>query len=127
MLWEASSAPQAILMGTGSEVHIALEAGRLLEQRGIPARVVSMPSWELFDAQPEGYRSEVLPIGVRARVSMEAASPMGWERYVGLDGVVMGLPRCGASAPAEVLYDRLGLTAERMADEAARLVQSGVH
>ena len=82
-----------------------------------------MPSWELFDAQPEEYRISVLPPSVRVRVSIEAATPLGWERYVGLDGVAIGIPRFGASAPAGVLYEQLGLTALRVVDEATRLVQ----
>ena len=85
------------------------------------ARVVSLPSWELFDAQPLEYREGVLPPTVRARVSIEAATTVGWERYVGLDGVAMGLPHFGASAPAGVLYQEFGLTAQRVAEEAERL------
>ncbi|MBI2861137.1 MAG: transketolase [Chloroflexi bacterium] len=118
-----TATPQVILIGTGSEVHIALEAGRLLEQQGIAAQVVSLPSWELFDAQPEQYRREVLPAEIKARVSIEAASPLGWERYVGQEGVIIGLSRFGASSPGPVIYEKLGLTAARMAEEAARLVR----
>ena len=121
ILWEATANPDVILIGTGSEVHIAFEAGKLLGERNISARVVSLPSWELFDAQTEEYRNGVLPSRIRARVSIEAASPLGWERYVGLDGVAIGLPHFGASAPAEVLYQQFGLSAERVASEAARL------
>jgi transketolase len=123
VIWEASDKPDAILIGTGSEVHIALEAGQLLRDRGVMARVVSLPSWELFDAQPAEYRDSVLTPNVRARVSIEAATPLGWERYVGLDGVALGLPHFGASAPIGVLYEKFDLTAERMAREAASLVK----
>ena len=123
VLWKPTETPQVILIGTGSEVHIALAAGRLLRERGVNASVVSMPSWELFDAQPVEYREGVLPSGVRARVSIEAATPMGWERYVGTDGVAIGISHFGASAPAEVLYEKFGLTAQRMADEAANLLR----
>ncbi len=122
VLWEAGPDPKVVLIGTGAEVHIALEAGRLLQERGVPGRVVSLPSWELFDAQPVEYRESVLPSSIRARVSVEAATPVGWERYVGLDGIAIGLPHFGASAPAKTLYERFGLTAERVADEAMRLV-----
>ncbi len=121
VLWEAPGKPDAVLIGTGSEVHIALEAGQLLRDRGVMARVVSLPSWELFDAQPVEYRDSVLPPDVRARVSIEAATSLGWERYVGLDGATIGVPHFGASAPAGVLYEKFGLTAQRMAEEAARL------
>ena len=122
VLREGSPSPQAILIGTGSEVHIALEAGRLLQERGISARVVSMPSWELFDAQPEEYRREVLPPGVSARVAIEAASPLGWERYVGLEGSIIAVNRFGASAPGGTVYEKLGLHASHVADEAMRLL-----
>ncbi len=121
VLWEASPQPDIILMSTGSEVHIALDAGRLLQQRGLSARVVSLPSWELFDAQPAEYRESVLPRGISARVSLEAATPLGWERYVGVDGVAIGISRFGASAPAGEIYEQFGLTAERVVEEAVRL------
>jgi len=122
ILWEASEKPDVILLGTGSEVHIALEAGQLLQEKGIIARVVSMPSWELFDAQPAEYRDSVLPPEIRARVSIEAATPMGWKQYVGDQGVAVGIPHFGASAPAGVLYEQFGLTAQHMAEEANRLL-----
>ncbi|UCG83677.1 MAG: transketolase, partial [Dehalococcoidia bacterium] len=122
-LWEASATPETILIGTGSEVHIALEAGRLLQEKGIAARVVSLPSWGLFDAQPLAYRNKVLPPEIRARVSIEAGTPLGWERYVGLDGMAIGLSRFGASAPAKVIYKQLGLTAEHMVKEALGIIQ----
>ncbi|MFC1930865.1 transketolase [Chloroflexota bacterium] len=124
ILREASASPEVILIGTGSEVHIALEAEKLLQEKGIKARVVSLPSWELFDAQPASYRNRILPPGIK-RVSIEAGSPLGWERYVGLDGVAIGISRFGASAPAQVVYEHLGLTAQHMADEALRLVKGG--
>ena len=126
VLWESpniSDNPEAILIGTGSEVHIALDAGKLLEEKGIMARVVSLPSWKLFDAQSAHYRNSVLPSKVRARVAIEAATTMGWEGYVGLEGVTLGIPHFGASAPAGVLYEKFGLTAQRMADEAEILVK----
>ena len=126
VLWDTSSQPEVILIGTGSETHTALEAGKLLEERGIAARVVSMPSWELFDAQPLDYRAAVLPPDIRARVSIEAATPLGWERYVGLDGVAMGIPHFGASAPYQTLYQQFGLTAHDMANQAERLVREKV-
>ncbi|MFC1939741.1 transketolase [Chloroflexota bacterium] len=123
VLWEAAAPADVTLIGTGSEVHIALEAGKKLKETGIAARVVSLPSWELFDAQPPEYRNDVLPPSIRARISIEAASPLGWERYVGLDGVAIGVPRFGASAPAEVIYEKLGLTAQHVIDQARRLLQ----
>ncbi len=123
VLWETSTVPEVIIIGTGSEVHIALQAAQKLHEKGINVRVVSLPSWELFEAQSEDYHSEVLPSSIRARVSIEAGTPMGWERYVGLDGVVIGVPRFGASAPMKVMYEKLGLTAQQVIDAAMRLVQ----
>ena len=122
VLWEAGPSPQAIVIGTGSEVHLALEAGHKLQEMGVSARVVSMPSWEMFDAQPEEYRHEVLPPDVSARVAIEAASPLGWERYVGLAGSIIAVNRFGASAPAETIYEKLGLDAAHVADEVIKLL-----
>lgn len=122
ILWEAATPPDIILIGTGSEVHIALEAGKLLQGKGIAARVISLPSWGLFEAQPIEYRNAVLPPNLRARISIEAGTPLGWERYVGLDGIAIGLSRFGASAPGKVIYEKLGFTAQRMVDEALGLL-----
>ncbi|HLB27574.1 MAG TPA: transketolase C-terminal domain-containing protein, partial [Dehalococcoidales bacterium] len=123
ILWEATTTPDVIIMGTGSEVHLALAAGRTLLEKGIYARVVSMPSWELFEAEPPDYRNHVLPPGIRVRISIEAGTPLGWERYVGLDGIIVGIARFGASAPGNVVYERLGLTAQRVVDEALQLLK----
>ncbi|MBU2535340.1 MAG: transketolase [Chloroflexi bacterium] len=124
VLWEAA-APDLIIIGTGSEIHIALEAGKMLQEKGIKARVVSLPSWELFDAQPAEYRDTVLPKNIKARVSIEAGSPLGWERYAGDNGVIIGIPHFGASAPGKIIYEKLGLTAQRVADEAENLLRGG--
>jgi transketolase len=121
ILWEAPGGLDVILIATGSEVHTVLEAGQSLQEKGVSARVVSLPSWELFDAQPVEYRNSVLPRQVKARVSLEAATPLGWEKYVGMDGAAIGLPHFGASAPAEVLYEKFGLTPQRVMEEALRL------
>ena len=122
ILWEAADSPQVILMATGSEVTIALQAGKQLQEKGVAARVVSLPSWELFDAQPAEYRDAVLPPEITARVSIEASVPMGWERYVGLQGVAIGIPHFGASAPAGIIYEKFGLTAQRMVEEVEQLL-----
>ena len=105
---------QLILIATGSEVSLVLKATEYLEADGVAVRVVSMPSWELFEAQPEEYRRRVLPPEVTARVSVEAGSPMGWERYVGQDGAVIGVEKFGASAPGEVLLREYGFTVEHV-------------
>jgi transketolase len=113
-----------ILIATGSEVSVALEARQRLAKEGIGSRVVSMPSWELFDLQPQSYRDAVLPPSVRARVSIEAASAFGWERYVGADGAIIGVDRFGASAPGPTLMLEFGFTAENVADTAKALLRS---
>ena len=122
ILWESAVSPEVILIGTGSEVHIALEAGKLLQQKDVKARVVSMPSWELFDSQPLDYRNEVLPLTIRERISIEAGTTVGWERYTGLDGTTIGLARFGESAPGDIIYEKLGLTVQRVVDEALKLL-----
>jgi transketolase len=114
-----------ILLSTGSEVHIALAAAEQLEQQGMPTRVVSLPSWEIFAAQPKAYRDDVLPPSVTARVSIEAAATFGWDRWVGSGGVMIGLDHFGASAPAERLYQEFGLTAARVVEAARGLLQGG--
>ena len=114
--------PRVILIATGSEVSLALEARERLSEEGIAARVVSMPSWELFAAQSPEYREKVLPAAVKARVSIEAAATFGWERYVGLDGITIGLDHFGASAPAEVLFREFGFTVESVARRVKELL-----
>jgi transketolase len=104
-----------ILIATGSEVQLALTARELLSAEGVAARVVSMPSWELFAAQDIGYRDEVLPPGITARVGVEAASPFGWERWTGTRGRVIGIDRFGESAPGPEVMSRLGITPEAVA------------
>ena len=110
--------PDVILIATGSEVSIALEAAERLQREGVAARVVSMPSWELLERQPEDYRRQVLPPEVKARVSIEAGATLGWRRWVGERGRVLGIDHFGASAPYEVLYEKFGLTADHVAQEA---------
>ncbi|MEK7374953.1 MAG: transketolase [Thermodesulfobacteriota bacterium] len=123
ILWESAAGdPEVLLIGTGSEVQLALEAGRRLAAEGIRVRVVSLPSWELFDRASQAWRDQVLPPAVRARVAVEAGVSLGWEHYVGLEGAVVGIDRFGASAPYQVLYEKFGITAEAVAAEARRLL-----
>jgi transketolase len=123
VLWEAVDAtPEMILMGTGSEVHIVLEAGRQLASLHLNVRVVSMPSWDLFDRQPDSYRDRVLPPAVKARVAVEAGITLGWEHYIGLEGAVVGMERFGASAPGKVLYEEFGITAAHVVAKARALI-----
>jgi len=121
---EESAAPDVILIATGSEVAVAREACDRLATEGIQARLVSMPSWELFEEQPTEYRDAVLPPQLTARISVEAGSPFGWERYVGPSGTAIGIDRFGASAPAPVLFERFGFTADRLVAEARRLTRA---
>lgn len=105
-------APRTIVIATGSEVEIALSAQASLSREGIRCRVVSMPCWELFEAQDAEYRESVLPASIAVRVSVEAGVTSGWSRYIGARGKAIGVDRFGASAPGEVIYEKLGLTAE---------------
>ena len=116
-------APDIILIATGSEVSLAREAAGALAGQGIAARVVSMPSWELFAGQPQSYRDEVLPPDVSARLAIEAGTTLGWERYVGACGEVVGIDRFGASAPGKIMMERYGFTAEAITERAAALVE----
>jgi transketolase len=126
ILWQSGKGvPEAILIGTGSETHIALEAGKQLADEGVAVRVVSLSSWEIFDQQPAEYREGVLPSSVKARVAVEAGMKLGWEHYVGLEGAVVGMESFGASAPCSVLYEKFGITADRVA-QAARGLLKGI-
>jgi transketolase len=128
VLAEASSGrPDVILLATGSEVHLALEARDELEAEGTAARVVSMPCWELFDRQPQEYRDQVLPREVRARVAVEQASTLGWDRYVGDGGAVIGMHTFGASAPLKQLLTKFGFTPEKVAQAARERVAAARH
>jgi len=124
VLWESKVGGQdgVLFLATGSELHLALEAGKRLAARGIPTRVVSMPSWELFERQPAAYRNSVLPPAIRRRISVEAGSPLGWHRWVGPEGEVHGLEGFGASAPAEALAERFGLTVAAVLQRAEAMV-----
>jgi transketolase len=113
-----SAEPDVILIGTGSEVSLALTARDHLAQRGARARVVSMPSWELFEEQPQAYRDHVLPRAVTARVAIEAGATLGWRSYVGDQGEVIGLDHFGASAPANMLFEKFGFTPENVVEKA---------
>ena len=116
MLYDSAAAAgggqlQLILIATGSEVQLALAAAESLAADGRGVRVVSMPSVDVFDAQDNAYRAAVLPAAVRKRVAIEAAHPDGWYRFVGLDGLVIGVNRCGVSAPGDVARAHYGFTA----------------
>jgi transketolase len=122
VLRDTDATPDVVLIGTGSEVQLCVEAAEKLASDGVAARVVSLPSWERFEAQDDAYRESVLPRAVTARVAVEAATSFGWERYVGTQGAVVALDRFGASAPGPVLFEQFGFTADNVADTARRLL-----
>ena len=122
----AGGAPQLILIATGSELQLAFGAAPRLEAEGIPTRVVSLPCWELFEAQDREYRESVLPPDIRRRVAVEAGVSLGWDRWVGDEGAIVGLDHYGASAPAGDIFEHFGFTVDRVADVARRVVRDGL-
>jgi transketolase len=115
--------PDVILVATGSEVAIALQAAEMLDGEGAPVRVVSMPCWELFAQQDAAYQDRVLPPRVRSKIVVEAGIRQGWERWVGRDAGFVTIETFGASAPYQVLYEKYGITAEHVVAEARRLLR----
>ena len=126
VLADTEGTPDAIVIATGSEVHDALTARETLAEQGTKVRVVSMPSWELFRLQDQAYRDQVLPPEVTARVSIEAGTTFGWERWVGDGGIAIGIDRFGASAPGDVVARNLGITPDAVVDAVQSLVGSRV-
>ncbi len=122
VLYEPAGGPEAIIIATGSEVPVALAAAQQLGAEGVRARVVSLPSWEVFRRQPDTWRNQVLPPGIRTRVSIEAASDFGWLQWVTEDGESIGINRFGASAPGDRLFQEFGFTSERVADAVRRVL-----
>jgi transketolase len=118
------SMPDAIVMASGSEVHLALQAAERLQEVGVSVRVISMPSWELFERQPVDYRREVLPPQVKARVAIEAGSSQGWQRYTGDYGEIISIDHFGASAPAGTLFDKFGFTVDNIVEKTLKVVQA---
>jgi transketolase len=119
-----AEAPKLILMATGSEVSLALDAWQKLQEEGVAARVVSMPCWELFEEQPQEYRDQVLPPALSARLAVEAGARQGWDRYVGPQGNVICLDRFGASAPGDVVLKNLGFNVDNVLQHARALITS---
>jgi len=120
----ADGTPEVILIGTGGELHLCVEARERLTAEGVRARVVSMPSWELFEAQDAAYREAVLPSAISARVAVEAASPLGWDRYVGPGGAVIAMRTFGASAPIDALLAYFGFTTDHVVQAAKAQIAS---
>ena len=123
VLADTDGPPDVILMATGSEISLCIQAREKLEGEGLKARVVSMPSWDLFERQDDAYRESVIPRDVRARVAVEMASPIGWDRYAGLDGKILAMNHFGASAPATALAAKFGFSADKIAEAAREQVQ----
>jgi transketolase len=119
---EGDDDPDVILIATGSEVHTVQEARALLAAEGVTSRVVSLPSWELFDEQSQAYRDQVLSPAVEARVCVEAGASLGWDRFAGSRGAIVAIDRFGASAPGQTVLDHLGFTPRHVADEAVRVL-----
>jgi transketolase len=115
--------PDVILMGSGSEVHLLYEAKKILLEKNIDARIVSVPSFALFEKQSKEYKESVLPTAVRARLAVEAASSFGWHKYVGIDGDVVAMEGYGASAPFAKLFETYGFTAQNIAARAEALLK----
>ena len=115
--------PEILLIASGSEVSLIVEAHEALTAKGIRSRVVSMPSWDIFEHQPQSYRDEVLPPGVKARLAVEQASVLGWERYVGDQGRVIGMKTFGASAPLKELQRKFGFEPEQIIDLAREMLK----
>jgi transketolase len=123
---DSGKTPELLLIATGSELQLAFAAAEALEKDSIAARVVSLPCWEAFDAQDEAYREAVIPPAVRRRVTIEAGATLGWERYAGDEGAMIGIDHYGASAPAATIFEHLGFTTERVVDVARRVVRDGL-
>jgi transketolase len=115
--------PRLLLIATGAEVHITLQAQAILAGKGIPARVVSMPSWELFEENSTEFKNRILPPSVKHRIAVEAGIPMGWERYIGPDGKVIGIDRYGASAPGGTVLEKFGFTADKIVETAMTMLK----
>ena len=120
---DCEGTPDVLLMASGSEVEQCVEAQGILAGQGVKARVISMPCFELYEQQSDEYKESVMPKSIRARVAVEAAVSFGWHKYVGLDGDVLSLDHFGASAPANLLFERFGFTADNAAQKAKALLQ----
>ncbi len=123
ILANSEGKPDIILIASGSEVHIALEAANCLAAKGVAVRVVNMPSWELFEKMPQEYKDKVLWPDVEKRIAIEAGIPMGWERYVGSGGAIIGITGFGVSAPGGAVMERFGFTSGNIVKKAMELLK----
>jgi transketolase len=122
-LIDSEGLPELIIIATGSELHLAVEAQKELKNKGVNVRVVSIPSWELFEKQSDDYKEQVLPIAVKKRVSVEAASTFGWERYIGLEGKAIGMTTFGTSAPGNEVMKKFGFTVDNVVNKSLELLK----
>jgi len=122
VIFESAKPSELILIATGSEVSLAVDAAKTLEADGHGVRVVSMPCWELFDAQDESYKNEILPKNITARLSLEAGITLGWQKYVGSNGASIGIDHFGASAPANKLFEEFGFSVANVVNTAKTLL-----
>ena len=120
---DSDNDPDLILIGSGAELHICMEAALALEQDGIGTRVVSMPSWELFSKSPEVYKERILPEKVTKRIAVEAGISMGWERFTGKDGKIISIDKFGASAPGNKVLAEYGFTSENIVEKAKEMLK----
>jgi len=123
ILKDSSEKPDLIIMASGSEIDLALETASALELDGVNTRVVSFPSWEIFEMQSEEYKNTVLPDYVKRRISIEAGVTLGWEKYVGSSGITIGLDHYGASAPQNILFEKFGFAVENIVAKAKKLLK----
>jgi transketolase len=124
LLKEKGEKPDIVLIATGSEVHLTLSAQKSLAEDGVDARVVSMPSWELFEQQSQTYQDSVLPPEISSRLAVEAGSSFGWNRWVGDKGAVIAIDKFGASAPAKKVFEKYGFTVENVCAKARSIINS---
>ena len=122
IIMDSENVPDIIIIATGSELHLAIESHKELKNQGIDSRVVSMPSWELFEKQSLDYKEQVLPSSIKKRISVEAASTFGWERYVGLDGISIGMKTFGASAPGNILMEKFEFNVKNIVSTSLKLL-----
>ncbi|MCR1898977.1 transketolase [Irregularibacter muris] len=122
---ERGEKPDLIIMATGSEVHLAIQAYEQLQEKGVDARIVSMPCWEIFEEQSHSYKEEVLPSDVLTRLAVEAGQKLGWERYTGIKGDILGIETFGASAPGEIVLEKYGFTVENLVQHALKMLDKG--
>ena len=120
-----SGAPQIILMASGSEVQLAIESAETLADEGIASRVVSFPSWDLFEKQPDSYKKKVLPAEINARLAIEAGVSFGWQKWVGDAGDVLAVDRYGASAPGSKVFEEYGFTVSNIVKKAKSMIEKG--